>query len=73
MKKKLRLYLSEAKNFDYIADHFAALPYEYVEKIDAFSIIRIQSKGLSAALIILDFGMTQKILLNLLNIAVFIQ
>jgi len=39
-EKKLRLYLSKAKNFDYIADHFAALPYEYVEKIDAFSIIR---------------------------------
>jgi len=39
-EKKLRLYLSEAKNFDYIADHFAAMPYEYVEKIDAFSIIR---------------------------------
>ena len=39
-EKKLRLYLTEHKKYDYISDHFAALPYRYIENIDAFSIVR---------------------------------
>jgi len=39
-QKKLRSYLSEVKKFDCIGDHFAAMPYSYIENIDGFSLIR---------------------------------
>jgi hypothetical protein len=39
-QKKLCSYLSEAKKFDYIGDHFATMPYLYTENIDGFSLVR---------------------------------